>query len=110
MTPLDKKVSLGLIEEGRVLGRIVGTIDAAYRSLKIEAFSVEPGLRGKGVGTRLIEAIERVGADQRCSVVFVETVSFSAPEFYEKQGYALLGKLDDFPMPGVSNLWFYKRL
>jgi NADH:ubiquinone oxidoreductase subunit C len=38
----------------------------------------------------------------------VSTFSFQAASFYERQGYALFGVLEDFP-PGHSQLSFRKR-
>ena len=92
------------------MGGIVGHIEYTYNFLKIDGFALEKDARGKGVGTELLKAIEKLALAEGCSTSFVETVSFSAPRFYEKNGYTVLGTLDDFPMKGVTNYWFYKRL
>lgn len=106
----DKKISLAYIEDGKYLGGIVGHIEYGYNFLKIDWLALEKEARGKGVGTKLLKEIEDIAIKEGCSVGFVETVSFSAPEFYEKQGYSILGKLEDFPMKGITNYWFYKRI
>lgn len=106
----DKKISLAYVEDDQYLGGIVGHIEYPYNFLKIDWFAVEKEARGKGVGTQLIKEIEEIATKEGCSTAFVETISFSAPDFYEKQGYSVLGKLNDFPMKGIANYWFYKRL
>lgn len=105
-----KEISLAYTEDEVVLGRIIGYIDYDSYLLKTEGLAVEKEARGKGVGRKLLSAIENLVIAEDCSIAFVETVSFSAPQFYEKQGYSVLGTLEDYPLEGIINYFFYKRL
>ena len=56
---------------------------------------VREDLRGRGYGKRLLQAAEAV--KRGCRHALLDTMSFQAPLFYERQGYVLYGVLDDFP-------------
>lgn len=82
-------------ENGRVVGgtRAVGT----WNWLNIEVIWVDEEARGAGVGRRLLTRTEEFAMKSGFYSVLLETTSFQAREFYEKQGYAVFGKLDDYP-------------
>jgi len=63
--------------------------------LHINILWVRDDARGKGYGKRLLFAAEREALNRACRHAQLETLSFQAPEFYQKQGYRLLGKIDD---------------
>ena len=44
-----------------------------------------------------------------CAVVLLSSYSFQAPAFYQRCGYELAWKLEDFP-PGHRNCYLVKRL
>ena len=52
--------------------------------------------RGKGIGLQLMKQIEAVAKNHGCKHVFVDTMSFQAPGFYEKCGYAEVARIKDF--------------
>lgn len=64
--------------------RVVGT--AALANSELCAFFVRPEVQGKGIGTRLIKAIEDVAAENKIGVVSLAS-SVTAVLFYEKMGY-----------------------
>lgn len=107
---LDKKISLGYFEDSISLGGIIGVIDSAFGTLKIEYLAVEKEARGKNVGKELVESIEEIAKLEGCNFSFVETVNFSAPNFYKKIGYQLMYELENYPMKGITNYFFYKNL
>ena len=97
-------------EEGIVLGRTIGSIDYSSELLTIIGLAVDKEARGKRIGRQLLKEIEGIATKEACSLVLLETNSISAPQFYEKQGYSLLGTIGDYPIEGIENYYYYKRL
>ena len=70
---------------------------------------MEPGLRGRGLATRLIAAAETEAAARGCSQTVHFTYAFQARALYERNGYELVGRVADFPA-GTHVLWYRKHL
>jgi len=70
---------------------------------------VSETLRGKGIGTQLLESVERYARERGCRVAFVSTHSFQAPAFYERMGYEQIARIDDHPV-GFASFFYRKRL
>ena len=66
--------------------------------LFIRILWVSNALRGQGFGRRLMEMAERRGVERGCRHVFVDTFSFQAPGFYEKLGYLVYARAEDWPV------------
>ncbi|HEY0705675.1 MAG TPA: GNAT family N-acetyltransferase [Polyangia bacterium] len=70
--------------------------------------------RGKGLGAKLLEAVETELADRRASTIRVETSSLEgqggALRFYERCGYMVAGTIADFYRPGDDLITLIKRL
>jgi GNAT superfamily N-acetyltransferase len=80
-----------------------------YRWLFVRLFYLPEDLRGGGLGAALMARAEREAAARGCIGVWLDTLSFQARPFYEKQGYRVFGTLEDFP-PGHSRYYLMKRL
>src|SRR3989338_8222104 len=52
---------------------------------------------------------EEIAKERKCFSAVVDTFSFQARGFYEKLGYKIFGKLDDFP-PGETRYYLSKQL
>lgn len=90
-------------------GSVTGGIWAStlFRWLNVELLFVPEDLRGRGVGSALLAAAETEAMRRGCLGAFVDTASFQAPDFYQRLGYTLYGRLGDFP-PGHERLYFRK--
>jgi ribosomal protein S18 acetylase RimI-like enzyme len=68
--------------------------------------------RGRGVGTLLMEEMERRLVEQHARLVLIETSSRTdyAPTraFYERRGYEVVAKVPDFYAPG-DDRWIFAR-
>ena len=62
--------------------------------LMVDRLWVDESQRGKGLGRRLLTAVEEKGRTQGAKLAELNTFGFQAPDFYEKMGYRLFGKLD----------------
>ena len=63
--------------------------------LHINILWVRDDVRGQGYGKRLLFAAEQEAIKRACRRANLDTFSFQAPGFYEKQGYRVFGKIDD---------------
>jgi len=70
---------------------------------------VAEALRGKGLGSEMLLAVERYAVERRCRIVFLSTHSFQAPGFYERHGYKPVARIEDHPM-GHASIFYSKRL
>jgi GNAT superfamily N-acetyltransferase len=92
---------------GAVEGGLSGR--TRYRWLFVENFFIPEHRRGTGLGTRLLAAAEAEARARGCIGAYLDTNSFQAPGFYEKQGYSRFGSLDDYPQPGMAKHYYRKR-
>ena len=63
----------------------------------IDTLCVDEAYRGKGLGAKLLAEVESAAKEKGCYLIYLDTFDFQAKEFYEKQGYAVFGVLDDCP-------------
>ena len=78
------------------------------QACEIRTLWVHPSWRGKGYGRSLLESAEREAREHKCKVILIISYNFQAPAFYQKCGYTLTWKLNDFP-PGHQNCYLVKR-
>ena len=90
-----------------------GPTPATDRTWDLYWIAVDPALQGAGVGTILLEEVERRLARQHARMLIVETSSRSdyAPTraFYGRRGYAAAASVRDFYAPGDDRIIFVKR-
>ncbi|WP_090989652.1 N-acetyltransferase [Bacillus sp. OV322] len=94
--------------EEEILGGITGTI--FWYNLHIQSLWVDESLRGKGYGKELLTRIEKIARDNNCKLIQLDTFSFQAPKFYQKNGYDVVGIIDEFPDKENQQYYLSKRL
>lgn len=107
--PADRRPLAALLRDAdaAVIGGLVG--QTSWRWLYIETLAVPDGMRGNGWGRRLMAAAEAEARRRGCIGARVDTYSFQARGFYERHGYAVVGRIDDCP-PGQTRFSLAKRL
>jgi GNAT superfamily N-acetyltransferase len=70
---------------------------------------VSEAARGRGLGSKLLGAIERHAREKRCCLVLLSSHSFQAPGFYARKGYTQVARVNDHPV-GHSSAVYTKRL
>jgi GNAT superfamily N-acetyltransferase len=101
-------INLFLRDQGdEVLGGLLAAVWGG--ALYVRILWVSQTLRGKGHGRRLLEAAERRAVERGCRHAFLDTFSFQAPGFYEKQGYQIYARADDWPV-GHAHYFLRKDL
>jgi GNAT superfamily N-acetyltransferase len=91
--------------------RLVGGIRAVcfWNTVHIDLFWVDDTERSKGIGLSLLSACEDRALAEGCNNAYVETFSWQAQPFYERNGYQLLGTIDGRP-EGHSTHYLSKKL
>jgi GNAT superfamily N-acetyltransferase len=100
--PLD---ILARDDEGEIMGGLIASTYWGW--LEIDDLWVTEGLRGQGLGRRLLRMAEKEARARGCSRAKLRTFSFQAHGFYEKEGYRVIGELADYP-PGETLYWMRK--
>jgi GNAT superfamily N-acetyltransferase len=77
--------------------------------LYVRILWVAETLRGRGFGRRLLEAAEQRALERGCRHVFLDTFTFQAPGFYEKLGYEIYARAEDWPV-GHAHCFLRKKL
>ena len=80
-----------------------------YGWMFIQLLYLPAHLRRGGLGSRLLRQAEEVARRRGCRGVWLDTFSFQARPFYERHGYTMFGRIDDYP-PGASRFFLAKRL
>ncbi|MCP4544114.1 MAG: GNAT family N-acetyltransferase [Chloroflexi bacterium] len=92
-------------------GNFIGGLAAStyWQWLDIDDFYIPKEFRGKGIGASLLRTAEKIAIERECTRCFLSTFEFQGRVFYEKQGYYVAGKLEDYP-PGSAYYWMRKDL
>jgi GNAT superfamily N-acetyltransferase len=93
--------------QGEVIGGLWGR--TAYDWLFIELLFVPESLRGRGLGTDLMQRAEREAVARGCHSAWLDTFEFQARGFYERFGYVCFGELRDYPT-GSARYFMRKAL
>lgn len=95
---------------GDVLGFLWFVAHGVFnRSAYVQLIGVRPESRAGGVGRTLMQFAE-TQTTSRDLFLLVSDFNTDAQKFYARLGYFQVGKLDDYVVPGVSELIFCKRL
>ena len=81
--------------EGMLVGGLTGATYWGW--LYVEDLWLPEGARGQRWGTRLLRAAEEAALHRGCRHVHLDTMSFQALPFYQKQGYTIFGVLEGMP-------------
>ena len=82
-------------EDEEIVGGVIGT--TYWEWLSIELMWIREDLRGQGLGQKLLDLVEDEAGKNGAKQAFLDTFSFQAPGFYQKNGYESFGQLRDFP-------------
>jgi GNAT superfamily N-acetyltransferase len=91
---------------GTTLGGLLGRTSLGV--LFIELFYLPEALRGHGLGRRIVRQAEDEARRRGCISAVLYTISFQAPEFYERCGYRRFGEV--MGTNGVSRHFMTKSL
>jgi len=92
---------------GRIVGGAVGRTWG--RCCELLQLWVEPDRRASGIGSRLLQQFEEHAGRRGCNVFYLTTLSFQAPHFYQKHGYASLAEISGYPN-GIRKYLMHKTV
>lgn len=92
---------------GESIGGLIGR--TSFGLLFVERFFLPEKFRGNGLGSRVIAAAEEEARRRGCTRAALFTLTFQAPGFYLKQGYATAARLECSP-PGATRMLMTKAL
>jgi GNAT superfamily N-acetyltransferase len=97
-------------DTGEVSSGVWGSI--LYGWLFIELLYVALSDRRRGLGSRLLAAVESAAREQGCMGVWLTSYTFQAPGFYKKHGYEEFGELESSVSKGAADirLGFFRKL
>jgi predicted N-acetyltransferase YhbS len=102
-----RPMTITLREGSKIVGGLVGETFLGW--LYVSALWVADGYSRQGYGRRIMQAAEQEARRRGAKGVYLDTLSFQAPDFYAKLGYREFGKLKDFPA-GHDRHWLAKAL
>lgn len=107
--PYEREViSLAAYEKGTYAGGITG--DMVWNILNVHLLAVDASFRGSGLGSALLTELEHRARQRGCKVSELTTMSWQAPDFYQKQGYEIFGEIKDCPNVGQTKYYLKKLL
>lgn len=89
------------------IGGLVGRTSMGL--LFVDRFFLPERLRRQGLGGRILAMAEAEAVRRGCGRAVLFTVHFQAPDFYKRQGWEVLGRLDCEP-PGHTRFVMTKKL
>jgi GNAT superfamily N-acetyltransferase len=84
--------------------------ETRFSWLKISIMAVKEELRGQGIGGELLRQAESEAIRRGCRYAFVDTMSYQAPGFYERHGYQVAGRIEDWDSHGHAKIYLTKSL
>jgi GNAT superfamily N-acetyltransferase len=109
-TGIDDGRWLGVLvrdESGEMVAGLSGTTWGAC--CKVRDVWVREDLRGRGIGTSLLDAAELEAKRRGCRQVVLASHSFQAPDFYRKRGFEVFAVIEDDPI-GHREVYLRKAL
>ena len=95
---VDGHTPLNIVEydaDGQIVGGILG--GTYWGWMYVDILWVDENHRRKGIGSKLLQKAETEAVRRGCHHVHLDTMSWQAPEFYQKHGYGIIGILPDIP-------------
>ncbi|WP_128003675.1 GNAT family N-acetyltransferase [Piscinibacter defluvii] len=81
--------------QGQVVGGAVGRTWG--KCCELLQLWVAQEYRSAGVGSQLLRKFEAHARGRVCSIFYLTTLSFQAPEFYQRHGYVVLAEIAGYP-------------
>jgi GNAT superfamily N-acetyltransferase len=87
-------------------GQLLGGVKARSwgQCCEVQVLWVREQFRGNGIGRRLMNDIEAEAKRRGCKLIYLETFSFQAPQFYRRLGFEVACEFRGFPGEIVKHI------
>lgn len=99
--------SITLKDKNNVVKGMV-IVSFLWNGMHIDSLWVDETIRSQKWGSKLMKIVEEEAIKRGCTIAYTDTFTWQAPKFYEKLGYKLYGKLEDFPKG--NSLGYYVKI
>lgn len=93
-------------EDGSVDGGLIGYTGRGW--LYVELLFVPDRLRGQGIAAKLLALAEEEARTRGCIGAYIDTINPVACRTYERAGYSVFGRIEDFTK-SYDICWLIKR-
>jgi ribosomal protein S18 acetylase RimI-like enzyme len=93
-------------------GDIIAGINSkmyCWNCVYIDVLWVKEEHRKEGLGSKLLNEVEKIAKEKECHLIHLDTFDFQAKDFYIKHGYEVFGTLDECPK-GHKRYYMKKNL
>jgi ribosomal protein S18 acetylase RimI-like enzyme len=97
-------------EGGEPVGFVLVAPYGFAASPYLASIAVEPGHRGRGIGSELMAFVEHHFADREHLFLLVSSFNTRAQALYRRRGYERVGELADYLTRGASEVILHKHL
>lgn len=105
---LGKSIRIFLHDQAnKTIGGVVGELFGGW--VYISLLWVDENYRNRGFGADLLSRLEGAALQLGCRNAHLDTYSYEARPFYERAGYEVFARLDDYP-PRHCKYFLKKRL
>lgn len=103
----EREIVCWVEHSGQLVAGVYGNVFGQW--LEIEILVVSDAWRGMGIGSGLLNTIEKEGVQLGAKYALLNTFNFQGKDFYPKYGYTQIGEIANYPLTG-SQHWFTKEL
>jgi GNAT superfamily N-acetyltransferase len=93
-------------ETGSIVGGALGR--SSLGLLFLDLFYLPEAYRGAGIGSEVLRLFEEEGRRRGCVAGVLYTISFQAPDFYERHGWRRFGEVPCLP-EGTRRIFLSKQ-
>lgn len=94
-------------DDGEMIAGVVAILKGEY--LDLQYLWVDDRYRKNGLGSKLLQEVERRGKERGANVINIETFGFQAPKYYPQHGYTLFAETTKC-VGEYSRYYFTKKL
>lgn len=78
--------------------------------LWMDYFAISPNFQRQGHGTKMLENLENICRNKKVRMLCVFTDNDKALNFYNKNGFQVCGKIENYYPENKSRIWLYKNI